>query len=335
MSLDLDDRQRAMLREMDVHVWWPKAAVVLVPGQSLPSESLLSKPLPSKPLPGKPLPGETLTGRAAAVAVAVAKPDAKATSVKIQNTTNNVANNVSRTSENPIFDLQSLPKGIATMTWPQLQQAVSGCKACKLCEGRKNTVFGAGQPPAIDSAAPQVDWLIVGDPPDEDEDRSGQPFVGEAGKLLDNMLKAIGQARGRNVYATGVIKCRPPGNRNPEAGELAQCEPYLRRQIELLQPKIILAMGRFAIHSLLQASVPDVQKLPLGKLRGQVHHYISAGRSVPVIATYHPTALLRQLPEKARAWADLCLALEVAGQSALTTPAEDSVGSRVDGGARA
>ena len=144
MSLDLDDRQRAMLLEMDVHVWWPKAAVVLAPGQSLPSQSLLSKPLPSKPLPGKPLPGETLTGLAApvAVAVAVAKPDAKATSVKILNTTNNVANYLIRTSEKPIFDLQSLPKGIGSMTWPQLQQAVSGCKACKLCEGRKNTVFG-------------------------------------------------------------------------------------------------------------------------------------------------------------------------------------------------
>jgi uracil-DNA glycosylase len=195
------------------------------------------------------------------------------------------------------------------MGWPALQQAVAACQACKLCEGRKNTVFGTGQPPAHDSAAPQVDWLIVGDAPGEDEDRTGEPFEGPAGQLLDNMLKAIGQARHRNVYITNVIKCRPPGNRNPEAAEVAQCEPYLRRQIELLEPKIILAMGRYAVNSLLQATVPDVHKLPLGKLRGQVHHYASAGRSVPVVATYHPAYLLRNLPEKSKAWADLCLAM--------------------------
>ena len=200
---------------------------------------------------------------------------------------------------------------VENMPWPALQQAVATCQACKLCEGRKNTVFGVGQPPAADNAAPQVDWLIVGEAPGENEDRTGEPFVGQAGQLLDNMLKAVGLARHRNVYIANVIKCRPPGNRNPEASEVAQCEPYLRRQIELLQPRIILAMGRFAVNSLLQASVPDVHKLPLGKLRGQVHSYPSAGRSVPVIATYHPAYLLRNLPEKAKAWADLCLALEV------------------------
>ena len=220
------------------------------------------------------------------------------------------------------------------MLWPELQQAVATCQACKLCEGRKNAVFGAGQPPLEDRSAPQVDWLIVSDAPDEDEDRTGQPFGGnagdkvggDAGKLLDNMLKAIGQARARNVFVTNVVKCRPPGNRNPEAAELAQCAPYLARQIALVQPRVILAMGRFAIQALLQASVPDVQKLPLGKLRGQVHQYVLDtsdpskasdasntidGRSIPVIATYHPVALLRNLPDKAKAWADLCLAMEV------------------------
>jgi uracil-DNA glycosylase len=198
----------------------------------------------------------------------------------------------------------------SALDWPALQQAVSGCQACKLCEGRKNTVFGVGQPPPDASAAPRVDWLIVGEAPGENEDRTGEPFVGQAGQLLDNMLKAMGLARHDNVYIANVIKCRPPGNRNPEVDEVAQCEPYLRRQIELLQPKIILAMGRFAVNSLLQASVPDVHKLPLGKLRGKVHHYTSAGRSVPVVATYHPAYLLRNLPEKAKAWADLCLAMQ-------------------------
>ena len=288
MSLDLDDRQRAMLQEMDVRVWWPRQALA---------------PLQSEVSPGGTSPVSDVKAADGAARVA-----------KIQNTAKTIANNVIRTSEKPVFDPQSLPEDIATMTWPQLQQAVSGCQACKLCAGRKNTVFGAGQPPAEGNTAPQVDWLIVGEPPGEDEDRAGEPFVGEAGKLLDNMLKAIGQARGRNAYATGVIKCRPPGNRNPDEGELAQCAPYLRRQIALLQPKIILAMGRFAIQSLLQASVPDVQKLPLGKLRGQVYRYASAGRSVPVIATYHPASLLRQLPDKAKAWADLCLAMEVVGK---------------------
>ena len=203
------------------------------------------------------------------------------------------------------------------MPWTALQQAVAGCQACKLCEGRRNTVFGVGQSAAGDNA-PQADWLIVGEAPDENEDRAGEPFVGQPGKLLDNMLKAIGLARQRNVYIASVIKCRPPGNRNPEPSELAQCGHYLRRQIELLQPKIILAMGRFAINALLQASVPDVHKLPLGKLRGQVHRYASAGRSVPVIATYPPAYLLRNLPEKARAWADLCLAMETVQADAST-----------------
>ena len=197
------------------------------------------------------------------------------------------------------------------MDWPALQQAVSGCQACKLCDGRKNTVFGVGQAATEPHAAPRADWLVVGEAPGENEDRTGEPFVGLAGQLLDNMLKAIGLDRRNKVYIANVIKCRPPGNRNPEPQEVAQCEPYLRRQIELLQPKIILAMGRFAVNSLLQATLPEVHKLPLGKLRGQVHSYQSEGRNVPVIATYHPAYLLRNLPEKAKAWADLCLALDL------------------------
>ena len=183
--------------------------------------------------------------------------------------------------------------GIDTMDWEQLAQAVAACRACKLCEGRRNTVFGVGDQ--------QADWLVVGEAPGEQEDAQGEPFVGAAGKLLDNMLKALGLNRHRGVYIANVLKCRPPGNRNPQPDEVAQCEPFLRRQVELLQPKIILAMGRFAVQSLLQSTEP------IGRLRGRVHHY----NGVPVVVTYHPAYLLRSLPEKAKAWADLCLAREL------------------------
>ncbi|MGQ2981587.1 MAG: uracil-DNA glycosylase, partial [Polaromonas sp.] len=205
------------------------------------------------------------------------------------------------------------PAGIELMAWPALQAAVAGCRACALCASRKNTVFGAG--PEAGASAPVVDWLIVGEAPGENEDLAGEPFVGQAGKLLDNMLLAMRLQRGNadvlrpgvanHVFITNVLKCRPPANRNPDPAEVAQCEPYLKRQVELLQPKMILALGKFAAQSLLQDSVPDVQKIPLGKLRGQLHSYLG----VPVVVTYHPAYLLRSLGDKAKAWDDLCLAL--------------------------
>jgi uracil-DNA glycosylase len=183
--------------------------------------------------------------------------------------------------------------GIAAMDWDALRETVAACQACKLCEGRRNTVFGVGDL--------QADWLVVGDSPDENEDLQGEPFVGQAGKLLDNMLAALGLGRTERVYIANVLKCRPPGNRNPEPEEIAQCEPFLRRQVELLRPKIILAMGRFAVQALLQTSEP------VGRLRGRVHRY----HEVPVVVTYHPTYLLRNLPDKAKAWSDLVLAQSV------------------------
>jgi uracil-DNA glycosylase len=189
------------------------------------------------------------------------------------------------------------PAGVETMEWQALQDAVSSCQACKLCSGRTNTVFGVGDVHA--------DWLIVGEAPGENEDRQGEPFVGQAGKLLDNMLKALGLDRRSKVYIANVLKCRPPGNRNPEPEEVAQCEPFLKRQVQLLQPKIILAMGRFAVQTLLGTTEP------IGKLRGRVYEY--AG--VPVVATYHPAYLLRNLPDKAKAWADLCLAQDLMRRS--------------------
>ena len=201
------------------------------------------------------------------------------------------------------------PTGIASMSWPQLQAAVAGCEACALCRTRTQTVFGVGPQPG--DTPPQVDWLIVGEAPGENEDLQGEPFVGQAGKLLDNMLKAVGLSRHGNAplkgaFIANVLKCRPPGNRNPSPEEVAQCLPYLQRQVALLQPKIIVAAGRFAVQALLQETVPDVHTQPLGKLRGRVHRY----QGVPVVVTYHPAYLLRALPEKAKTWADLCLALE-------------------------
>lgn len=184
--------------------------------------------------------------------------------------------------------------------WLTLQASVASCRACALCDGRKNTVFGVGEPGAAPGAAPRVDWLIVGEAPGENEDALGEPFVGAAGKLLDNMLKALGLDRHHKVFITNVLKCRPPANRNPLPDEIARCAPYLHQQIALLQPRIILAMGAFAVKSLLRSTEP------VGKLRGRVHHY----QGVPLIVTYHPAYLLRNPADKARAWDDLCLAAE-------------------------
>jgi len=174
---------------------------------------------------------------------------------------------------------------------------VAACTACGLCQSRRQTVFGVGHPSAH--------WMIVGEAPGEQEDLKGEPFVGAAGHLLDNMLRAVNLTRDeappeRQVYIANTLKCRPPRNRNPEAEELARCEPFLVRQIELIRPRLILAMGRFAVHSLLRSSEP------IGRLRGRVHRY----QGVPLVVTYHPAYLLRNLADKSRAWDDLCLAAQ-------------------------
>jgi len=184
---------------------------------------------------------------------------------------------------------------IATFDWPALRAAVAGCRACGLCESRTQTVFGVGNERAR--------LMIVGEAPGENEDLQGEPFVGQAGKLLDNMLRAIGLTRAddtpeRQVFIANTLKCRPPRNRNPDPAETAMCAPFLERQIELVQPRLLLAMGRFAAQSLLRTDEP------IGKLRGRVHRW----RDIPVVVTYHPAYLLRSLAEKARAWDDLCLA---------------------------
>jgi uracil-DNA glycosylase len=187
---------------------------------------------------------------------------------------------------------------IATLDWPALRAVVSQCRACALCESRTQTVFGVGHERAR--------LMIVGEAPGENEDLQGEPFVGQSGKLLDNMLRAIGLARDaaapeQAVFICNTVKCRPPRNRNPDAAEIARCAPFLERQIELVQPKLLLAMGRFAVQALLGSDEA------IGKLRGRVHDR----RGVPLIVTYHPAYLLRALADKARAWDDLCLAASV------------------------
>lgn len=177
---------------------------------------------------------------------------------------------------------------IATLDWPALAQAVAACTACPLCQTRKQAVLGVG-----DRAA---EWLFVGEGPGAEEDERGEPFVGQAGKLLDAMLAAIDLKRGENVYIANVVKCRPPGNRTPEPTETAACWPFLARQIALIRPKLIVALGKPAAQTLLQ------QEVTIARARGRVHD--AAG--IPLIVTYHPAYLLRNQLEKAKAWEDLC-----------------------------
>ncbi|MFY8055212.1 MAG: uracil-DNA glycosylase [Limnohabitans sp.] len=289
MSVQLDQRQRAMLAEMGVRVWSPVEETQVSEVLSASSVALTQThasghaAAPAKQTVSSPAAPHVPASVAPTITAPVVRP---ATPILVQR-----------------------PEGIDQMDWPTLQHTVSQCQACSLCGTRHNTVFGVGAK-AEPAQVPQVDWLIVGEAPGENEDLQGEPFVGQAGQLLDNILSAMGLSRqGREqsagVYITNVLKCRPPGNRNPKPDEVAQCLPYLERQVALLQPKIILAMGRFAVQALLRDSLPDVETIPLGKLRGQVHSY----QGVPVVVTYHPAYVLRNLPEKAKVWADVCLAM--------------------------
>lgn len=180
--------------------------------------------------------------------------------------------------------------GIEQMDLAQLASTVAGCTACPLRQTCTQTVFGVGDQNA--------DWLYIGEGPGASEDALGEPFVGQAGKLLDNMLAAIGLKRGRNVYITNIVKCRPPNNRNPSDEEARQCAPYLARQIELIRPKLIIALGKVAAQNLLNSDDS------IANLRGKIHDF----KGIPLIVTYHPAYLLRALPEKAKAWKDLCMA---------------------------
>ena len=264
MSLQLDDRQRAMLREMGVTDWSPRAASAPSPGvaAAAPADSRAS----------------TAPANAATSASHMAPPDPDVV----------------------------VHGPVAGLDWPGLQAAVSSCQACALRVGRKAPVL------AVEPMARQTDWLVVGEPPDEEEERTGVPFAGPSGQLLDNMLRAVQVSRSASgaggARVTNVVKCRSGAARNPQPAELAACSVYLRREIALAQPRVILAMGRFAALSLLGETHRDLLELPFGKLRGQVYR----AHGVPVVVTYHPAKLLRAPHGKAQAWADLCLAQGVA-----------------------
>ena len=178
------------------------------------------------------------------------------------------------------------------MDWNALEQCAASCSACALGHQRTQAVFGVGHRAA--------EWMLVGEAPGAEEDARGEPFVGQAGKLLDNMLAAIALKRGSNVYIANVVKCRPPGNRTPEPADAHACEPYLTRQIELIRPRLIVALGKVAAQNLLGLEAT------LASLRGRVHQV----RGTPLIVTYHPAYLLRNLVDKSKSWEDLCFAVE-------------------------
>ena len=275
MSLQLDARQRAMLAEMGVRVFWPETAAPAMEEDAPAAVAAAPAATVEAPPAAARAPARPATVPVGVPVVARSDPP-----------------RVERPVAVPVVDAPARHRNpaIEHMEWDALRETVAACRACGLCEGRRNTVFGVGDL--------HPDWLVIGEAPGENEDLQGEPFVGQSGKLLDNMLGALTLSRRERVYIANVLKCRPPGNRNPEPQEMAQCEPFLRRQVELLQPKIILAMGRFAVQTLLQSNEP------VGKLRGRVHRY----HGVPLVVTYHPAYLLRNLPDKAKAWADLCLA---------------------------
>jgi uracil-DNA glycosylase family 4 len=187
--------------------------------------------------------------------------------------------------------------GAEDLDWDELRQCVADCTRCALSLSRRQTVFGVGNQNA--------DWMIVGEAPGAEEDRRGEPFVGPAGKMLDEMLRAIGLTR-ESVFVANTLKCRPPDNRDPKPTEAEACRDYLDRQIELVQPKIILAVGKIAAQNLLQCDDP------VGRMRGTAHNY----NGVPLVVTYHPAYLLRSPAQKRKTWSDLCLAMRLTVEGA-------------------
>jgi DNA polymerase len=263
VRLDLDERQRAMLQEMRVPVWWP---------------------LPAAPAP------EVATGEAWPAKV----PDAARPIV--------AARAVPAAARPEPVPVPWRDAALGDMDLAALGATIATCRACDLCTGRKGAVFPQ------QAVQRQADWMVVGDPPTEEDERAGAAFAGPAGVLIDNMLRAVQRTRdgvgADGAWLTPVVKCRPALVRNPQPDELACCAQYLRREVALVQPRVILAMGRFAALSLLAATDPASANVPFGKLRGRLHHF----EGVPVVVTYSPARLLRAQDDKAGAWADLCLA---------------------------
>ncbi len=225
---------------------------------------------------------------------AIPPPDSPAVAVPVR-----AAKSVAEASPPPDPDSAARPESdargarIAALDWSEFAPAVDACNACGLCRTRHRSVPGVGDR--------QAHWLFVGEAPGAEEDARGEPFVGQAGRLLDSMLGALGMKRGANVYIANVLKCRPPNNRTPEPAEADACRPFLERQIALIRPRIIVALGRSAASLLLRSDAT------IASLRGRVHAY----ENVPLIVTYHPAYLLRNLTDKAKSWEDLLLARQV------------------------
>jgi DNA polymerase len=281
MTLELDARQRAMLLEMGVRVWLPQIGVAQLEKRSPAVRSAPAFAAPTLSPAPAPAPG------------GLPQP---------------VAAPLPRVPLAP-----AMASAVASLDWQALADAVRDCQACGLCAGRSKPTLLAPS----DNVS-QCDWMVVGDVPDEDEDRAGAPFAGPDGVLLANMLRALGlqranpwpsgasgpvQPASQRAYVTNVLKCRPTMGAMPQPAELAQCASYLQREMALVQPKIILAMGRFA-NQVLLAESPALLAQPLGKLRGSLHRYLG----VPVVVTYPPKLLMRNSADKAKAWADLCFA---------------------------
>ena len=289
-----DERQVAMLGEMGLRLWRPAAAVA-PPAPAASPAAVATVPTAV---------AATTTRRA----LAVASPPAPAAVAPAAATRRSAAEAAPPPAGLPGATTTAAVAAadpVSTLDWAALEHTVAGCVACALSQRRTQTVFGAGHR--------EAHWMFIGEAPGEQEDLSGEPFVGASGRLLDRMLAAAGLTREaappeRQAYIANTVKCRPPGNRNPEPAELAACEAYLARQIALVRPRVIVALGRIAAHWLLATD------LALGKLRGRVHRR----DGVPLVVTYHPAYLLRNPEDKARAWDDLCLAREVAADDGAT-----------------
>ena len=297
-----NERQRRMLAAMGVRLWSPAGSATPAVAAAAVAEAAAETAVVERAVEA-PVPPERPLAPAPAPAAPPARPPAPAPA-RATTSIAAAAQSVQDALTDPV--LAERAAHIATLAWGPLQDAVAACTACGLCESRRQTVFGVGHA--------QADWMIVGEAPGEQEDLQGEPFVGPAGQLLDQMLRAVGQSRradsgegreddqagdpSRRVFIANTLKCRPPRNRNPEPDEMARCEPFLKRQVALVQPKLILLMGRFAVKQLLKSDEA------IGRLRGRLHRY----EGIPVIVTYHPAYLLRNMPDKAKAWEDLCLA---------------------------
>lgn len=277
------ERQHELLKALGIGRFWPAEPMAKTPVIAATEAEAAVVPLSAATVPAMAAPAD----------------DATISAVSVERMAPPAAKSAAPAQAKP----PAMPRPDASaLEWPQLKDAVEACQECGLCEGRQQAVLGVGHT--------QAHWMLVGEAPGEQEDRQGEPFVGRAGQLLDRILEAQQLTRepataDKQVYIANVVKCRPPGNRNPTPEELLQCEPYLLRQVALVKPRLIVAMGRFAAHTLLQTTEP------IGRLRGRVHDY----HGIPLIVTYHPAYLLRNPADKGLAWDDWCLARQTVAQA--------------------